>query len=312
MNWKLYYFSERSLRFEVAPLAKTKITCVAISLFFIGSIVMGLLTGYSFTDLWRAPTLIEAENRTLKNQMQLLNARMFGFEEKILALSDRNNDLRSMLDLPKIDNRSIASGIGGTQRNFELQASGDYNNLMANLDDVIGKLEREVQIQEYSYKDVNERVNANEEKFKHFPALKPMDGVFNINGFGMRIHPIFRVRMVHEGLDISNSTGTPIYASADGLVTVAGRKNSGFGIEAIINHGFGFTTLYGHMSKVVVREGQNVKRGQLIGYCGSTGLSSGPHLHYEVWENGVKKNPIDYFFNDFDYKSYAETFVSDK
>ena len=119
------------------------------------------------------------------------------------------------------------------------------------------------------------------------------------------MHPILGFYRVHEGLDITNQEGSPVYASADGSVEFAGRnEQSGYGLMVQLNHGYSFTTKYAHLSRVLVRDGQSVKRGDLIARSGNTGLSSGPHLHYEVRKNGIAQNPLDYFFDDVDYQVY--------
>ena len=126
------------------------------------------------------------------------------------------------------------------------------------------------------------------------------------SGYGYRIHPMYKVRKMHWGTDFSAPTGTPIYATGDGKVTTYKRSRSGYGRHIVIDHGFGYKTLYGHMSKIEVRRGQRVKRGDVIGYIGSTGSSTAPHLHYEVMKDGRKINPINYFFNDLSPEEYEE------
>jgi len=123
------------------------------------------------------------------------------------------------------------------------------------------------------------------------------------SGFGYRFHPILKMRRFHAGTDFSAPTGTEIYATGDGVIEKA-KYVTGYGNHVVINHGFGYQTLYGHMSKIAVRRGQKIKRGELIGYVGNTGLSSAPHLHYEVIKNGIKVNPIHYFNNDLGAAEY--------
>lgn len=119
----------------------------------------------------------------------------------------------------------------------------------------------------------------------------------------MRLHPILDIYRKHEGLDIANDQGTPVYATADGAVELSGR-HGGYGFMIQINHGYGYKTLYAHLSKVLVRDGEQVRRGEVIGRSGNTGLSSGPHLHYEVKINGISQNPTDYFFDDITQEEY--------
>jgi murein DD-endopeptidase MepM/ murein hydrolase activator NlpD len=120
----------------------------------------------------------------------------------------------------------------------------------------------------------------------------------------MRIHPVLHIYRPHAGIDIINDVGTPVYASGDGVVRFAGRTEGGYGVVVEINHGYGYSSLYGHLSKVLVHPGKTVRRGDLIGRSGRTGLVSGPHLHYEVRKNGARQNPVDYFFDDVEAARY--------
>ena len=132
------------------------------------------------------------------------------------------------------------------------------------------------------------------------PAIQPIEKGQGriVSGYGMRYHPILKYRRMHWGIDITAPSGTPIYATADGTVNFNGRKG-GYGKTCMVDHGYGYQTLYGHMKTITVRKGQRVKRGEIIGYVGSTGLSQSPHVHYEVIYNDKKVNPVNYFYNDF-------------
>ena len=148
-----------------------------------------------------------------------------------------------------------------------------------------------------------------EKMLASIPAIQPVantDLRRMASGYGYRIHPIYNVRKRHWGTDFSAPTGTPIYATGDGLVIENNNSRSGYGKHIIIDHGYGYQTLYAHMSKVDVRRGQRVKRGDVIGYIGSSGRSTAPHLHYEVIKDGRKINPINYFFNDLSPEEYEK------
>jgi len=160
----------------------------------------------------------------------------------------------------------------------------------------VSQAERELRLQIESYDEVSRRLETEKLRFARLPAVKPMEGYYT-KSFGMRLHPILGIYRPHQGIDIINDVGTPVYATADGTVQFAGRE-SGLGIIVAINHGYSASTIYGHLSKTLVRQGQSIRRGQLIALSGNTGLSTGPHLHYEVRVNGVAQNPIDYFFDD--------------
>jgi murein DD-endopeptidase MepM/ murein hydrolase activator NlpD len=163
-----------------------------------------------------------------------------------------------------------------------------------------------VNLQSRSFVELGTLASRKKEFLASIPAIQP---VANKNlrkmasGYGYRLHPIYKTYKMHEGIDFTAPTGTPIYATGNGRVMNVA-PGHGYGNAIVINHGFGYQTLYGHMYKVKARPGQLVKRGELIGYVGSTGLSSGPHLHYEVIKNGKKINPINYFFNDLTEAEY--------
>ena len=139
------------------------------------------------------------------------------------------------------------------------------------------------------------------------PAIQPVankDLSRMASGFGTRIHPIYKTRKFHAGMDFSAKTGTPIYATGDGKIEKVRRSRRGYGNHVIINHGFGYKTLYAHMSKYTVKKGQKIKRGDVIGYVGNTGTSVAPHLHYEVHKNGKKINPVNFYYNDLTPEQY--------
>lgn len=156
-------------------------------------------------------------------------------------------------------------------------------------------------MQRKSYDEVNNLLKNKEKLLAHTPAIQPVSNK-DLNriasGFGYRIDPIYKTTKFHPGLDFAAPQGTPIYATADGNVSTAGNSGNGYGNHVIINHGYGYETLYGHMVRIKTKNGQAVKRGEVIGWVGSTGKSTGPHLHYEVHKNGQKIDPIYFFYND--------------
>ena len=148
-------------------------------------------------------------------------------------------------------------------------------------------------------------VEHKDEYLSHIPAIAPVKNPKIYSGFGVRVHPIYKIARRHTGIDFIGKRGEPIYATADGVVSQDG-AGSGYGISVVINHGNGYRTVYAHLSKKAVRGGQKVKRGEVIGYMGSSGLSSGIHLHYEVEKNGQKINPIHFFFADLSPEEYEQ------
>jgi murein DD-endopeptidase MepM/ murein hydrolase activator NlpD len=249
--------------------------------------------------------MLDAENRVLKSQLKDLSERFENVQHGIETLADRGNELRLMVDIPRIDEETQSAAVGGTRRTSDFGfISKEAGEILSNAHKLIDQLAREVKLQQSSYEEIGKRYEHNQVFFEHLPAIKPMDGYYTLHGFGMRIHPVLRVFRMHEGVDIINDVGTNVYATADGVVRFAGRTEGGYGAVVDIDHGFGYSTLYAHLSRITVRPGQTVTRGELIAKSGRSGLVSGPHLHYEIRKNGRKQNPVDYFFDDVDAARY--------
>lgn len=308
-KFKLYYFCTKTLTFVEAKWFKAKFASVATVL---GMVLLAVV--FEVNQLFDDPLglriqrneVLVAENAMLKDQLRIISGRLDGLQKQLLALSEQGNTLRLFVDLPKIDSDTREAGFGGTDERVDFGGSASVNDMLNKLRFSMEKAERELQLQQTSYKEATETYETNKVKFAHIPAIKPMEGHYSLHGYGMRLHPIFGVRKFHEGIDIANDTGTPIYATGDGVVETAGRTEAGYGNMIILSHGFGYTTLFGHLSSVLVRGGQQVKRGELIGRCGSTGISTNPHLHYEVRLKGVLQNPVDFFFDDVDYQKIKQ------
>jgi murein DD-endopeptidase MepM/ murein hydrolase activator NlpD len=303
---KFFVFSDKTLNYrEIRWFKRKVILSAAMAAFaafgglFLLNYVLGDPIGIS-----RNTDLI-AENKVLKEQLQVLSERMATVQTHLGELAQRNNDLRVAVSLPKIDDETQQASTGGALNLPEFSfLNRDASKLLTNSSDVLSQLEREVQLQKQSYEEITRQYESNKTFFRHLPAIKPCEGPYSLNGFGMRIHPVLGVWRMHEGLDILNETGTPVYASGDATVHFAGVTQSGYGKVIELDHGHGYTTLFAHLSATLVREGQRVKRGELIGRVGRSGLVSGPHLHYEVRLNGRKMNPVDYFFDDVQAAQY--------
>jgi murein DD-endopeptidase MepM/ murein hydrolase activator NlpD len=311
MNFRLYYYSKESLRFVEARWAKLKIFATTLVVFFLTIGIVSFFDNSILPPFLRGQSAIERENYNLRRQLLELSEKAKLFQQRLDELNLRGNEIRLKVDLPKVDEDSRQVGTGGTFTLPELHKSSDLSNLVSGIDQTIVRLEREFKFQETNYSEIMERYNENTVRFNFIPALKPMEGSYSPDGFGWRKHPVLHIYRMHEGLDINNDIGTPIYAPANGVVKTAGRWEAGYGLMMIIDHGYGFTTLYGHLKKPIVREGQQVNRGDLIAFSGNTGLTSGPHLHYEIWQNGVRKNPMDFFFDDINRTDYLNAITSE-
>jgi murein DD-endopeptidase MepM/ murein hydrolase activator NlpD len=185
-----------------------------------------------------------------------------------------------------------------------------YSNsaILIDLNQKMETILAKVAMQNKSFDELARLASRKKEFLAAIPAIQPVANRSlrkMASGFGYRLHPIYKTYKMHEGIDFTAPTGTPIYATGNGRVMNVDKEHRGYGNCIVINHGFGYQTLYGHMYRMKARPGQTVKRGELIGYVGNTGLSSGPHLHYEVIKNGKKINPINYFFNDLTEAEYT-------
>lgn len=303
---KLYRFSLESLTFHEARWTRSRL--------LISGLLLGIVVFFSlfavnqyYKDVFGLAFIqnnsLVNENRVLQNQLHYLTQRLDVIQKQLQVLGNKGNELRLLTDLPKLDEDLQKAGIGGTDERFDFTSSSTVNTLLNNLRANADQAERELHLQTTSYEDIETTYDRNKVRFSHLPAIKPMDGFYSPNSFGMRLHPILNFVRKHDGVDIINEVGTPVYASAEGTIDFTGRKGD-YGLTVEINHGYSLKSLYGHLSKVLVHEGQKVKRGDLIAHSGNTGLSSGPHLHYEVRVNGVAQNPTYYFFDDVSAKDF--------
>ncbi|MCX6352273.1 MAG: M23 family metallopeptidase [Bacteroidetes bacterium] len=241
-----------------------------------------------------------------KKQVEILNSRIQKVNASIAELETRDNEVYRVIFEAKPTPVSVA--IGGAEKYKDIQGlTGSEAIIETNkkLDEAFAK----TSVLEQSYKELIKLAKNKKEFLASMPAIQPISNQYVKqigSGFGYRLHPIYKHMQMHTGIDFNAKTGTPIYATGDGVVQGYDPNGAGYGLHIIINHGFGYATLYGHMSKVIARAGQKVKRGQLIGLVGSTGLSTAPHLHYEVMRNGQKTNPVNYFHNDLSPLQYKE------
>jgi len=303
-----YYFNTDSLKFERVVITFRKkffrvfgwLSTAAV----FGSIV--LLLAYSFLDSPKEKQL-KRELSGMNLQYELLQQRMDLASAVLEDLQKRDDQVyRVIFEAEPIPADVREAGSGGVNRYKDLE---NFNNaeLMVNTSRTMDKLYRQLYIQSKSYDEVFELVKKKGELLASIPAIQPVtkSGIARLaSGFGRRIHPIYKTYLMHEGIDFSAPIGTEIYATGNGTISKVEYNGRGYGNNVTINHGIGYYTLYGHMSKVAVRAGQKVKRGDIIGYVGNTGSSTGPHVHYEVIKNGKKIDPINFFFNDLTAAEY--------
>lgn len=247
--------------------------------------------------------LLRAENHQLKDDLELLNARMDRAQAVMNDLADRDNNFyRVMMQADRI---SDAKRYAGLERS-SLHSLSD-NSLATTLNEKMNLLEREIIVQSESFNELRDLALSRADRLSHIPAIMPVNEASlkqMASGYGRRVDPIYGTVKMHEGMDFACDVGTPVYATGDGTIEAAG-WHSGYGNRIDIVHGFGYTTRYAHLSKLAVKAGQAVKRGDLIGYSGNTGKSTGPHVHYEVRLKDVPQNPVNYYFYDLTPREYA-------
>jgi len=311
---RVFVFSNSSLNVREVRFLSLRMFAIGLvaGLALIGLfVVVNQILGDTFGIGYDRAAVLANENRVLRNQINGLTSRLTDVDRSLARLHRRGNELRLMADLEAIDDDTREASVGGSAASTGNPfLTGEAAATLRDAQSLMDRLTREIRLQQSSYDDIARRLEHNRVFFQHLPAIKPMSGYYSVNGFGMRVHPVLNVYRMHAGVDIIADVGTRIYASADGVVRFAGRTRGGYGEVVEINHGYGYTTLYAHLSKSMVRPGQTVRRGELVALSGRSGLVSGPHLHYEVRRNGAMQNPVDYFFDDVDAARYRVQLAS--
>ena len=299
-----YYYDSENLAYRKIKIRKRKKFGV-VALFLIASALFGFLC---FIVLLNTPYFETPKDRlqareidNLKLNFSILNKKMDQVDGVVEDIEDRDNNLyRVYFNTSAIPDSVRKAGLPGINRYKTLEGY-DNSQLVINTTKRVDVLSKELAIQSKSLDIILDLAKAKNKLLAAIPAIQP---VRNENlkrlasGFGYRTDPFTKARKMHEGMDFSAKIGTPIYATGDGVVSKADNTVSGFGNHVVIRHGYGYETLYGHLSKYNCRAGQRVKRGDIIGYVGSTGRSEGPHLHYEVHKDGNVVNPLNFYYGN--------------
>lgn len=297
-----YYYNTNSLRYEklVVPL---RVKLLRILGFLAAALVSAMIIVVAAFKVIDSPKemLMRQENQRIKEDYRLLNTRVKAIQQQMAELEDRDNHVyREIFEADPIPDSARAKSLE-KQKEVELAESMGENELAFSIAATVDKMMNRIAAQRRSYREIEAMIKNKERMLAATPAIQPVsnkDLKRIASGFGRRIDPIYKTVKLHSGLDFAAPQGTPIYATADGVVRVAGNTGNGYGNHVIINHGYGYETLYGHQYRIKAKVGQRVKRGELIGWVGSTGKSTGPHLHYEVHKNKKRINPIFFFYND--------------
>ena len=297
-----YYYNTHTLRFEKLE-RPLRVRLLQVFGFIAASIVTGIIIfaiAFQYIDSPKEK-LLRQQNEDLKEGYAVIEERIKQLELKMGEITNRDNTVyRSIFEADPIADSARVKDMEQKKEVQLVQRMGS-TNLLNTIIDQLNNLSLRIAYQDKSFNELIEMVNNKAKLLAAIPAIQPISNkqLSRIaSGFGFRIDPIYKTRKSHMGLDFAAPSGTPIYATANGIVKFSGFSTSGYGNHVIINHGFGYETLYGHMVRVGATQGQQVKRGQVIGYVGSTGKSTGPHLHYEVHKSGVQLDPINFFYND--------------
>ena len=297
-----YFFNTHTLRFEKIEVP-FKVRLLQTIGFIVASLAVGVLFVAILFQYIDSPKerLLRQQNIAYKESYAVLQERMKQLELQMVELEQRDNEVyRSIFEATPIpDSARVKEMLAKNE--IRLIQSLSNTELIENMRNQLNNLSLRMSFQSKSFVEITTMVKNKEKLLRAIPAIQPISNK-NLkrvaSGFGYRIDPLYKDFRLHAGLDFSAPTGTPIYATSDGVVQSAGFNTDGYGNKVVINHGYGFQTLYAHMVRVKAKTGQSVKRGEVIGYVGSTGKSTGSHLHYEVIKRGAKVDPVYYFFND--------------
>ncbi len=297
-----YYYNANTLRYEKLE-TPLRVKLLRVFGFIAAALVTAGMISYLAFQFIGSPKekILQQQNKVLSDKYEDLRDELKSVNNQMEELEKRDNNVyRAIFEANPIPDSARARELENQKEIAAVENMKD-NQLVNSIISTLNNISSRVRAQQKSYDQIDGLVKNKEQLLSHTPAIQPVNNK-DLNrvasGYGYRIDPVYKTVKFHAGLDFSAPQGTPIYATADGTVTTAGNKGNGFGNHVIIDHGYGYETLFGHMVRVKVHVGETVKRGQVIGWVGSTGKSTGPHCHYEVHKNGQTLDPIYFFYND--------------
>lgn len=312
MSKTKYYFDSDNLEF--VPIKNTLGNRIyRLSLFLISSVIFGaFITVILFnTDFVNTPQEIvqEREIDNYELQLKVLNKKLEQVESTLANIEKRDNNLyRAYFEASPIPEDQRKAGFGGINR-YDYLEGFESSDLIVNTTERLDILTKELVIQSKSLDEIELLAKNKESLLSSIPSIQPVNSSAlrrMASGYGYRIDPFTKARRMHFGMDFSAPRGTKIYATGDGTVSRADSRAAGFGKHVRIDHGFGYVTIYAHMDSFLVVKGDKIKRGDLIGYVGSSGRSVAPHLHYEIVKDGVKINPINFYSGSLSPAEFEE------
>jgi len=302
-----YFYNTNTLRYEKLE-TPLRVKLLRVFGFFSAFLVTAALVIWVYTRFIPKPAdnVAYEKMRMMRDDYNNLASKLKAVEEKMAELEKRDNDVyRSIFEANPLPDSARAK-LTEKSKEFEKVNAMNDEQLSKDIAAQLNNINARITYQRTSYDAIEKLIQNQDEKLASIPAIQPVsnkDLSRVASGFGMRIHPIYGIPKMHSGLDFTSPQGTPIYATGNGRVTTAG-GGTGTGNHVIINHGYGYETVYMHMVRIKARVGQQVKRGEVIGWVGSTGASTGPHLHYEVHINRSAVDPVYFFFNDLNAEQY--------
>ncbi len=306
-----YFYNTKTCKYERARRRPTD-WAINVLAFLVVSSLLGTVFAFSYTRLFGSPEVLalRKHNQELQQHYEVINRKAEEVSAILNGLQTRDDNIyRVIFEADPIPASVRTAGIGGAERYQDLLNRGmQKDELVISTLQRLDHLKKQMYIQSKSHDEIARLIEDKKQMLAAIPAIRPIrtkDLKAMASGFGRRIDPIYKTVKMHHGMDFSARTGTKIHATGEGVVELA-RQNGGYGQCVVIDHGYGYKTLYGHMHEVLVKAGQKVKRGDVIGKVGSTGKSTGPHLHYEVVKNGKKVNPINFYYNDLAPHEYEE------
>ncbi|KAB1068851.1 M23 family metallopeptidase [Tamlana haliotis] len=295
-----YYYDPETLSYK--KIQRKKRTTFKYAFFFIlGTAFFSFIFVFIGSQYVESPKerALKRELHNAQLQFELLNKKMEHAETVLANVADRDNNIyRVYFEANPIPDEQRRAGFGGINRYKNLEGF-DNSKLIIESNKRLDILQKQIVVQSKSLDEITKLAEDKEKLLAAIPAIQPVnnkDLTRMASGYGMRTDPFTKVRKMHRGMDFSAPRGTPIYASGDGVITRADSRSTGYGKHIRIDHGYGYISLYAHLYKYNVRKNQKVKRGDLIGFVGSTGRSQGPHLHYEIFKDGERINPINFYY----------------
>ncbi len=290
---KLYYFAEEKTQFVEIKNLKSKFLIFSPVIIIIFSLLIFGAARFSETSS-------QKEHDNLKKKVDEILTLYNNLNTELDSINSKNNSLRMAVNLSPLSRDEMLVGTGGGSFDNSIDFLSGKSGLKLNeAVSFVDEVSRKLSFEKAQFEEITNQLKANRKLSSCLPAIKPCGGDLS-DRFGMRMHPILHRLRMHEGIDIVTNIGTPVHVTANGVVEFTG-YNGGYGLSVIVNHGYGYRTIYAHLSKVKTKKGTILLRGDIVGLTGNSGLSTGPHLHYEVEHEGQKLDPEHFFFKKFNY-----------